>query len=160
MKPINHSFIFSGSEDDIEKFEGVFLFNYLVLSTFEMEEFKHHYNETGNLIIHFDSYENPTKFITKARKESQKINIDFNCTILVGWDTEAEYTLCIYRSKINKLKRYKLKQSHLDQVEFNESDETYKFDGKIYTDSDVPGVLFEDMIKHFYGKDIFYFDQK
>lgn len=159
MEPLNHSFTFSGTKDSLEKFKELFITNYLNISDFEIDELDHLYDDKGNLIIFFDSYETPTKFVTKAKKESQKLNIDFNCTLLVGWDIEAEYTIYTYRSQTNKLNKYRLKSSHLDQVELDDSDGSYKFDGIKYSESDVPGVLFEDMIKHFFGKDILNFNE-
>lgn len=155
MDPLNNSFVFSGEKESLVKFKEIFISNYLNFS--EVEEMDSFFDESGNLILFFDSYESPTKFTTIAKKECSGLKIDFNCTLLVGWDLESYYTVYTFRNSNNKLTKYKLKQSHMDQVEIDDSGENFEFNGNSYTESDVPGVLFKDMIKYFYGDNILSF---
>jgi hypothetical protein len=148
----SNSFQFSASNEVLNKF-----LNYIKITSIKNEFIDNYYEELDNknsfLHIDFDFYGDLNEYVNKMVAASKKMGVNFDCTIIREWTLDGDYYFYTYRYISNELKCYVLLPEHKELVK-QIDDETYEFQGKEYDDSDVPGLLGEDMIQFFYGDKI------
>jgi len=144
---LNHSFHFAAARDVLESF-----LEHLHNAHFtdsDIDQYEEEFQSQDKLVVFFDSYGSKKEFINKIKREAKKFNVDFDCSMINGWSLHGDYTIFCYRHKDNSLKTFELLPEHKQQVTVIDEN-TYQFLGVNYSDSDVPGVLGPEMIKHFY----------
>jgi hypothetical protein len=151
MSEVNNSFQFSASKEILDQF--LKHIHSTSLKNADIDNYSEEFYKENIVYISFDSFGQPKQFITKMKTVAKKFGVNFDCTIIIGWDLYGDYLLFTYRHLSNKLKCYELLPEHKELVKQLE-DETYEFQGKTYDDSDIPGMLGEDMIEFFYGDSI------
>ena len=151
MQEINNSFQFSASRDVLEQFLKHIHSSFLKKA--EIDNYYEEFQKDNILCIYFDGFGKLKEFVSKMQKLAKKFKIDFDCALIVGWSLEGDYYLFTYRHSDNILKCFELLPEHKSTVT-QLDEENYEFQGKNYHDSDVPGVLGEDMIRYFYKDSI------
>ena len=151
MSEINNSFQFSASNEVLNQF--LKHIQSTSLKNADIDNYYEEFHKENLLYISFDSFGQLKEFINKMKTASKKLGVNFDCTIIIDWSLHGDYYLFTYRHSSNELKCFELLPEHKELVK-QIDDETYEFQGKEYDDSDVPGLLGEDMIQFFYGDKI------
>jgi hypothetical protein len=153
MPIINNSFKLNADKKSLYDLLS-FLKNELKIQNkvFEYDEF---INDNGELNLSFDADEVDILYYLNIFKNKCKdLKVDFNCN-LTNWEFGVFYSAYIFRNKSNFFGQYELKHNHFKKAKFK--DGTCYFNGKMYEDYDIPLVLCEDMVRHFFGDEIFNF---
>ena len=152
MSEINNSFTFRGSKDNLKKFYDDIQKSYITDA--DIDNYDENWDSETELSIWFDGFNSFKEFVTKFKKKAKKHKVNFNCNVISGWSLNGDLIVYTYRHKEDELKEYPLLPSHIQQV-VEIDDGACVFNGITFQDCDVPGVIGEVMIHHFYGQENF-----
>lgn len=158
MAEINNSFTFNGNVENLIAFRQ--LLNDKLIPKKKVDNYEEHQTDDGKLIVSFDSFNKPFEYVNLLKTHCLIHKIDFNCTLLSGWDLGEYYCICTYRCTDDVLSKYELDDKNYNMVDQDEDEDgniIYTFNDVKYEDYDVPGVLGEVMIKYFHGEEKFRF---